>query len=57
MVVGPKSKKYVSAAQSMAVYNLKQVQKMASSTVGNISTRAHRSHLKTLIINALKEIK
>ena len=57
MVSGPKSKRYVSAAQSMAVYNLKQIQKTASSSTGNISTKAHRSHLKTLINNALKEIK
>ncbi len=57
MVTGPKSKRYVSAARSMAVYNLKQIQKMANSTAGNISTKAHRSHLKTLVGNALKEIK
>jgi hypothetical protein len=57
MVTGTKSKKYVSAAQSMAIYNLKQIQKIASSTAGDISTKAHRSHLKTLIANALKEIK
>jgi len=57
MVTGPKSKKYVSSAQSMAIYNLKQIQKVATNTAGNISTKAHRSHLKTLIGNALKEIK
>jgi hypothetical protein len=57
MLTGPKSKMYVSAAQSMAVYNLKQIQKTASSSAGDISTKAHRSHLKTLIGNALKEIK
>jgi hypothetical protein len=57
MVTGTKSKKYVSAAQSMAIYNLKQIQQIANSTAGDISTKAHRSHLKTLIGNALKEIK
>jgi hypothetical protein len=57
MVTGTKSKKYVSSAQSMAIYNLKQIQKIASSTAGDISTKAHRSHLKTFIGNALKEIK
>jgi len=57
MVVGTKSKKYVYAAQSMAIYNLKQIQKMVSSSAGNISTKAHKAHLKTLVANALKEIK
>ena len=57
MVTGTKSKLYVSSAQSMAIYNLQQIQKMSSSSVGDVSTKAHRSHLKTLIANALKEIK
>tara|TARA_B100000809_G_scaffold57505_1_gene53624 strand:- start:17588 stop:20179 length:2592 start_codon:yes stop_codon:yes gene_type:complete len=57
MVTGTKSKRYVSSAQSMAVYNLKKIQETANNTTGDISTKAHRSHLKTLIINALKEIK
>jgi len=57
MIVGPRSKKYVSAVQSMAVYNLKQIEKMAGNGVGNVSTKAHKAHLKTLIANALKEIK
>jgi hypothetical protein len=57
MLTGPKSKKYVYAAQSMAIYNLKQIQKTFSSSVGNLSTKAHRTHLKTLIVNALKDIK
>jgi hypothetical protein len=57
MVCGPKSKTYVSAAQSMSIYNLKEISKMASAGSGNISTKAHKAHLKTLIANALKEIK
>jgi len=57
MVIGSSSKKYISSAQSMAVYNLKQIQKMSGNTTGNISTKAHKVHLKTLIVNALKEIK
>ena len=57
MVTGTKSKLYVSSAQSMAIYNLQQIQKMSSSSVGDVSTKAHSSHLKTLIANALKEIK
>ncbi|MDG1477257.1 MAG: zinc-dependent metalloprotease [Vicingaceae bacterium] len=57
MIVGPRSKRYVSAAQSMAIYNLKQIEKMAGNGAGNVSTKAHKAHLKTLIANALKEIK
>jgi len=57
MIVGPKSKQYVSSAQSMAIYNLQQIQKLVGNGGGNISTKAHKAHLKTLIVNALKEIK
>lgn len=57
MAVGIKSKSYISGARSMAIYNLKQIQKMASNASGNISTKAHKTHLQTLINNALKEIK
>jgi len=57
IVVGVRAKTYISNAQSMAVYNLKEISKMASSGSGNIATKAHKAHLKTLISNALKEIK
>lgn len=57
MVVGKTASTYISNAQSMAVYNLKEISKMASSGSGNVSTKAHKAHLKTLIANALKEIK
>ncbi len=57
MVVGPRSKSYISNARSMAIYNLKEIQKMASNGSGNVSTKAHKAHLKTLINNALKEVK
>jgi hypothetical protein len=57
MVVGPKSNRYISNARSMAIYNLKLINKMAGNGVGNISSKAHKEHLKTLISNALKEIK
>ena len=57
MITGTKSKHYVSSAQSMAIYNLQQIQKLAGNGSGNISTKAHKAHLKTLIANALKEIK
>ena len=57
IISGPKSKKYISNAQSMALYNLKEVKKMASNGYGNVSTKAHKSYLTTLINNALKEVK
>ncbi|PCJ27682.1 MAG: hypothetical protein COA97_03435 [Flavobacteriales bacterium] len=57
IVVGSRSKSYISNARSMAIYNLKEIQKMVVSVSGNVSTKAHKIHLKTLINNALKEIK
>lgn len=49
--------RYISSARSMAIYNLKQIKRMASNTNGNTATKAHKGHLTTLIDNALKEIK
>ncbi len=40
----------------MALYNLNRIKTMAA-PAGNISSRAHKQHLRTLINNALKEIK
>lgn len=57
MVTGRTKNRFIPAAQSMAVYNLKRVRTWVGNGTGNISTRAHKSHLKTLIDNALKEIK
>ena len=57
MVTGPRSGLYMPVAQSHAIYFLKQIRKMASGTSGDISTKAHKMHLTTLIDNALKEIK
>ena len=56
MVTGNTKKRFVPAAQSMAVYNLKRFD-LGRNGSGNIATRAHKSHIKTLIDNALKEIK
>ena len=44
------------ASKSMALYNLKNIRTMAA-PAGNISSRAHKQHLRTLIDNSLKEIK
>ncbi len=57
MVTGRTKNRFIPAAQSMAIYNLKKVRTWVGNGTGNISTRAHKSHLKTLIDNALKEIK
>ena len=57
MVKGKNSSRYNNAAKSMALYNLKNINRMVASTNGNISTKAHKYHLKTLITNAIKEIK
>tara|TARA_B110000285_G_scaffold44517_1_gene49572 strand:+ start:521 stop:3094 length:2574 start_codon:yes stop_codon:yes gene_type:complete len=57
MVSGSGTGKYISSARSMAIYNLKKINKIAVNSSGDISTKAHRLHLRTLIDNALKEIK
>jgi len=57
MVSGSGTGKYISTARSMAIYNLKKINKIAVNSSGDILTKAHRLHLRTLIDNALKEIK
>lgn len=57
MVVGKTEARYNNVAQSHAIYFLKDIKKMASNSSGDISTKAHKTHLVTLIENALKEIK
>lgn len=56
MLTGKQKGRFTHAAKSMALYNLKNIRSMAAPT-GNISTRAHRQHLRALIDNSLKEIK
>lgn len=56
MLTEKQSSSYMNNAKSMALYNLKAIRTMASNT-GNISSKAHKQHLRTLIDNALKEIK
>jgi len=55
-ITGKQSSRYTHATKSMALYNLKNIRNMASPS-GNISSKAHKQHLRTLIDNALKEIK
>lgn len=56
MLTGKQNSRYTNNAKSMALYNLKNIKIMASNT-GNMSSRAHKQHLRTLIDNALKEVK
>lgn len=57
MVTERAKNRFIPAAQSMAIYNLKRVRIWVGNGTGNISTRAHKTHIKTLIDNAMKEIK
>jgi hypothetical protein len=45
------------SAQSLALYNLKQIQDWVKKPKGNLSSVAHKTHLNTLIENVLKEVK
>jgi Met-zincin/Domain of unknown function (DUF5117) len=56
MLTGKQNSRYTNNAKSMALYNLKQIKNMAALN-GDISSKAHKQHLRTLIDNALKEIK
>ncbi|XMO86302.1 zinc-dependent metalloprotease [Algibacter sp. AS12] len=56
MLTGKQSTKYTNTAKSMTLYNLKAIRSMAAPS-GNIASRAHKQHLRTLIDNAVKEIK
>ena len=56
MLTGKQSSRYTNNAKSMALYNLKRIRTMAAPS-GNVSSKAHKQHLRTLIDNALKEVK
>jgi hypothetical protein len=55
-LTGKQKDKFTNSAKSMALYNLKNIRAMAAPS-GNVSSRAHKQHLRTLIDNSLKEIK
>ncbi len=57
IVVGKSSERYSNVVQSLAIYYLNEIRKMAKNSAGDISSKAHKNHLVTLIDNALKEIK
>ncbi len=55
-LTGKQNARYSNPVKSMILYNLKNIRSMATPT-GNVASRAHRQHLRTLIDNALKEVK
>jgi len=57
IVSGKNSSRYKIPVQSMAIYNLEKIMKyVKNNKSGNISSNAHRNHLKKLISNALENI-
>ena len=57
ILIGKSKDKYNNTAQSHALYFLKEIQKLASSLTGDVSTKAHKVHLKTIVENALTDVK
>lgn len=57
MVSGSKASRFNTLAQSLALYNLNQIQDWVKKPKGNISSMAHKTHLNMLITNAIKEVK
>ena len=57
IVSGKNSNRYKIPVQSMAIYNLEKIMKFVKNNKsGNISSNAHRNHLRKLISNALENI-
>jgi hypothetical protein len=57
MVSGPGSKRYDHLTRSSALYNLNYIKGKVASPSGDLSTKAHKEHIKVLIDNSVKEIK
>ena len=57
MLVGKTSSRFTVASKSMAIYNLNTIKTWVRNGKGDVATKAHKNHLKTLITNAMKEIK
>ena len=57
MVTGRTANRFTVPAKSMAIYNLKNIKTWVSNGTGDLATKAHKNHIKTLITNAMKEIK
>ncbi|HMR16675.1 MAG TPA: zinc-dependent metalloprotease, partial [Mariniflexile sp.] len=56
ILTGKSNASYANNVKSLALYNLKNIKTMAGAT-GDIASIAHKQHLKTLIDNALEEVK
>ena len=56
-LVGNTASRYNNLAKSAALYNLNYIRGRAAAASGDLSTRAHKEHLKVLIDNVIKEIK
>ena len=57
MVTGKASSRFTVASKSMAIYNLDKIKSWVSNNRGDVATKAHKNHLKTLITNAMEDIK
>jgi hypothetical protein len=57
MVSGTSSSRYNHLAKSAALYNLNYIKGKANNAGGDLSSKAHKDHLKLLIDNTLKEVK
>lgn len=55
MISGTTSNRYIHTSQSLALYNLKSIRKMAANTSGNIASKAHKEHIRTIIDKALND--
>lgn len=56
MLIGNQENRYDNNSKAMALYNLNKIKAMTA-PAGDVSTRAHKQLLKTLVENAMKEIK
>jgi hypothetical protein len=57
MVAGSTGNMYNHLAKSAALYNLNYIKGKTNNEAGNISSKAHKDHLKLVIENTLKEVK
>ena len=56
IITGSNSSRYIIPIKSMAIYNLEKIMKTLKNNKGDISTIAHKSHLRKLISNTLEKI-
>ena len=56
IITGSNSSRYIIPIKSMAIYNLEKIMKTLKNNKGDISTIAHKSHLRKLISNTLDKI-